>query len=85
LHETIRCVIAARSFAGVAGEFGEGKAGAVGVDLGCECKQGRVDSAKFFRAKVFVVDGAQQFAFGGEGEVADGIEEVGVGEGTGRE
>ena len=85
MHEAVWCVVTPGGFAGVAGEFGEGEAGAVGVDLGCECKQGRVDSAKFFRAKVFVVDGAQQFAFGGEGEVADGIEKVGVGEGTGRE
>jgi hypothetical protein len=53
--------------------------------LRSQLQQGGVDATQFFGTEVFVVDGAGDFAVASEGEMVDGVQEVGVGEGAGRE
>ncbi len=76
MHQGIGGVIRTGSLALVAGELGEGEARAVGADLRRECEQALVDAAQFFGAEVPVVHRPQDLALAGEGEVAQGFEEV---------
>ena len=79
MDEAVGGVVAAGGFAGVAGEFGKGEAAAVGADLRSQLQQGGVDATQFFGTEVFVVDSARDFAVASEGEMVDGVQEVGVG------
>ena len=83
LDEGVRGVVGAGGLAVVAGGGVEGKGAGVEIDLGVEFEEGLVDGAELFGAEVAVVDDAADFflfrADGGKG--ADGVEEVGVGEG----
>ena len=80
LNQTVRCVIRAARLALVADELGEAEASAVGADLRGERQQALVDAAQLLGAEVLVVHGAQDFPLTGEGEVAQGFEEVVIGE-----
>ena len=80
LHQRVGRVVGAGGLALVAGELGEGEAGAVGADLRGQREQALVDAAQFLGAEVLVVHGAQHLALAGEGEVAQGFEEVVVGQ-----
>ena len=80
LHQGVGGVVGAGGLALVASELGEAETGAVGADLGGQGKQALVDPAQFLGAEVLVVHRAQDLALAGVGQVAQGFEEVVVGQ-----
>ena len=80
LNQYVGGVVGAGRLAGIAGELGEGEVRAVAAHLRGEREQALVDSAQLLGAEVAVVHRSQDLVLAGEGEAAERLEEVVVGQ-----
>ena len=80
LHQHVGSVVGAGGLPGVAGELGEGEVRAVAAHLRGEREQALVDAAQLLGAEVAVVHRSQDLVPAGEGEAAQRLEEVVVGD-----
>ena len=79
LHERIRCVVAPRCFAFVAGRSVQLKGAAVGIEDRVKFEQSFVDAAELFGAEILIVDRPANGSVLHEGEGVDRREEVAIG------
>ena len=80
LHQRVWRVVRARRLALVAGELGEGEAGAVGADLRRQRQQALVHAAQLLGPQVLVVHRTQHLALARERQIPERFEKVVVGQ-----